>query len=61
MYQVEKIKKDNPLLSGVDTTESTKDGPLSTLIAPERKEKLDTTEDMDITSTEDSTSDQECQ
>jgi hypothetical protein len=58
---VEKILKDKMFIFGLDTTRPIRDGELLTLINIERNPVKDSTENMDSTSTEHSTSDQECQ
>jgi hypothetical protein len=65
MLHPPRIKKVKPLLSTVETETTskmlTKDGRLSTLINPKRIELKDSTRNSDSTSTDHSTSDQECQ
>jgi hypothetical protein len=57
----ERMLKDNKLLSGIDTMDSTRDGELSIPTKLPRKEDLDSIENMDSISTEHSTSDLDSQ
>jgi hypothetical protein len=56
-----RMLKDTRLSSGEDTTDSTRDGELSILTKPVKKELVDTTHHMDSTSIDYSISDQDSQ
>jgi hypothetical protein len=57
----QRMLKDNRLLHGRNTMDLTRDGELSMLTQQRKKEQVDGIKNTDSTSTEHSTSDQECQ
>jgi hypothetical protein len=61
MYMEVKMKKEERLLYGEDTTELTRNGESSILTRKERDQPRVTTPTSDSISTDHSTSDQECQ